>query len=65
MSDPTLLLTHTVSPSRTAALQPRLEATLPDGAVRNATTPAETRDHLPGADVLLAGRVDALRNRVL
>lgn len=55
---PTLLIAHTVSPGRTEALQPRLETTLPEGVVENAATPAETREHLPGADMLLAGRVE-------
>jgi len=55
---PTVLLAHTVSPSRTEALQPRLETELPAGAVENAATPAETRERLPGADMLLAGRVE-------
>jgi phosphoglycerate dehydrogenase-like enzyme len=58
MSEPTLLIAHTISPSRTEALRADLEAALPAGAVENATTPAETRERLPAADMVLAGRVE-------
>lgn len=55
---PTLLLAHTVSPARTDSLRPKLEDALPDAVVRNATTPAETLELLPDAEMILVGRFD-------
>lgn len=58
MTQPTLLFAHTVGPERTASLRPALEDALPDAEVLSAETPAETREHLPEAELLLVGRFD-------
>lgn len=53
---PTVLFAHTVSPDRTAALRPALAESLPPDSIQNAATPAETRELLPDAEILLTGR---------
>jgi phosphoglycerate dehydrogenase-like enzyme len=58
VSQPTLLLAHTVSRNRTESLLPELESSLPDGVVRNAVTPNGTRELLPETDVLVTGSFD-------
>ena len=59
MSDPTLLLTHTVSPDASEALIEALRAELSEPALLNAETPAEAEDLLPTADALITGGLDA------
>jgi phosphoglycerate dehydrogenase-like enzyme len=56
--EPTVLITHTVSPDRIESLRPKLEAALPPSVLRNATTPAETRELLPEAEMLVVGRFE-------
>jgi phosphoglycerate dehydrogenase-like enzyme len=57
-SPPQLLIAHTVSPERTATFKPRLEDALGEDVVHNAEQPAETRDLLPEAEMVLVGRFD-------
>ena len=58
---PTLLVAHTISPGRADGLLDRLEASLPEGALVRAETPAETFEHAPEATGLItAGIPDGL-----
>jgi len=50
----TLLLAHTVSPDRSEGIRDELVPSVPADALLTATTPAETRELLPDADVLVA-----------
>ncbi len=52
---PTVLLAHTVSPSRVDSLGSKLETALPPSTLRSAATPAETRELLPEAEMLVVG----------
>ena len=59
MTEPTLLLTHTVPPETTADLLDALADELPDATVLSAATPEETDELLDRADALVTGRLDA------
>jgi phosphoglycerate dehydrogenase-like enzyme len=59
MTEPTLLLTHTVPPETTADLLDALADELPDATVLSAATPEETDELLDQADALVTGRLDA------
>ena len=58
MTEPTLLLTHTVPPETSADLLDALRAELPDADLLTAATLAETESLLPDADALVTGRLD-------
>jgi phosphoglycerate dehydrogenase-like enzyme len=59
MSDPTLLVTHTVPPETAEGLLDALATELPDAEVLPAATPEETDERLARADALITGRLDA------
>lgn len=54
----TVLFADTLSPDRTETLRAELPASIPAENVHSASTPAETRDRLPEADMLVVGRFD-------
>jgi phosphoglycerate dehydrogenase-like enzyme len=58
MTEPTLLLTHTVPPETSADLLDALRAELPDADLLTAATTEETEKLLPDADALVTGRLD-------
>ncbi|MFW5948807.1 MAG: D-2-hydroxyacid dehydrogenase [Halolamina sp.] len=59
MTEPTLLLTHTVPPETSEQLLDALRAELPAADLLSAATPGETAERLPAADALITGRLDA------
>jgi phosphoglycerate dehydrogenase-like enzyme len=59
MTDPTLLVTHTVPPETADELLDALAVELPDAEILSAATPEETDEHLARADALVTGRLDA------
>ena len=58
MTEPTLLLTHTVPPETSADLLDALRDELPDADLLTAATAEETEELLPDADALVTGRLD-------
>ncbi|MEF8800135.1 MAG: D-2-hydroxyacid dehydrogenase [Halolamina sp.] len=59
MTDPTLLVTHTVPPETAEDLFEALAKELPDAEILSAATPEETDERLDRADALVTGRLDA------
>lgn len=59
MTDPTLLVTHTVPPETAEELLDALREELPDADILSAATPEETDERLDQADALITGRLDA------
>jgi phosphoglycerate dehydrogenase-like enzyme len=57
-SETTVVLAHTVSPDRSAALHTELTQRLPDGTVLDAVLPAETDELVSRADMLVVGRLE-------
>ncbi|AEN06424.1 Phosphoglycerate dehydrogenase [halophilic archaeon DL31] len=59
MTEPTLLVTHTVPPETTEGLLAALRDELPNAEILTAATPEETEALLDRADALVTGRLDA------
>lgn len=59
MTEPTLLVTHTVPPETTEGLLDALRTELPDAEILTTATPAETEAQLDRADALVTLRLDA------